>query len=488
VLAVVLAMAAVAVDASGAHANGRFPQAQRLLEHLTDANRLYLAGTYGLLLTEDRGRNWYYVCEIAFAGKFLEGDPLLDVLPDGRLLGGIFETENLSDDCGCTWTTVLGESATEIVIDVSRDTNDALVAVVRDDALASNRLTLFESMDSGRTWRKLSDLPAQVTDAYTVEVAPSDAARIYVSAFQQDAAKAVLLVSVDRGATWETRDIPGASAFTPPFIAAVHPGGKDRIFVRLDNWDDTAEFTGQDGLLYSGDGGKSWTEVLHRQAKLYGFALSPDGRTVLAGYGDPIESGGRNTNADDHGIYKASTEDLVFEKIHAAMVSCLRWTATGVYACFVPFPRGMAVGFAPSADFTLATSDPFTSLLDLENVRGPLACVASACTETWAAGVPGTAPVCQLFGADCNRDTAANRLGCSGGGGMEGKDGGATAGVAGGGCGCGQIVDPGGGSGLAGIALVVGWAIRRSLRRRRPFRARLWLFGRTCHETSRSAR
>ena len=457
-----------------ASANGRFPRAQRLLEHPTDPNRLYLTATYGLLTTGDRGRNWYYVCEAAFALKFLEGDPLLEIVADGSLLGGIFDTENRSGDCGCSWRTVLGESASEIVIDMARDRAGGLVAIIRDDSMAASGVTLVESTDAGQTWRKLSDLPGGVTDAFTVDVAPSDPSRIYISAFIRETGAVVLLASKDRAGSWEQLDIPGADVMAQAYIAAVHPTDADRIFVRIDNWNFDAEFTAQDSLLHSNDGGRTWTQVLQRQAKLYGFALSADGKTVLAGYGDPNEAGGRTTNPDDNGIFKASTDDFVFEKIFSATISCLTWNATGVYVCTSKFP-GMAVGFAPNAGFTLGMPNPFTPLLDVKDVHGPLSCVASVCQETWTTGLQGTAPVCQVLGADCGADLSRNTPACgpgiSDGGsataGSGGRGGGAGADAAGksGGCGCYQADVAIPDSHLAWIA--VAYFIYRARRTRR---------------------
>ena len=51
--------------------------------------------------------------------------------------------------------------------------------------------------------------------------------------------------------------------------------------------------TAHDALLYSGDGGATWTEVFRSRAKLFGFALSPDGSEVLIGYGDPQPGAGK---------------------------------------------------------------------------------------------------------------------------------------------------------------------------------------------------
>lgn len=447
--------------ASRAFANGRFPESQRLLEHPSDPNRLYLTGTTGLLVTEDRGANWYTICEQSFALRFLEGDPLLEVMSDGSMLGGIFETLNRSSDCGCTWQTTLGASDKETVLDMTIvASTGSVLALVQDATTFPGRFAIHESVDGGKTWRKLSDLPVEIVNAFTVDVAPSDPSRVYVSGIMSSTATTptVLAVSNDHGATWVTRTIAGTRGGAYPYIAAVHPTDPNRLFVRTDEWDDTADIAANDALYYSDDGGQSWREVFRRSAKLFGFALSPDGGTVLIGYGDPLQAGGRSTNSDDFGIYKASTTDMVFEKIFVASISCLRWTSHGVYACIVeddpgvPTP-GMSLGFAANPNFTLATAKPLTSLLSVRNVRGPLGCVASVCLANWKSGTDTVAATCELLRASCDRDPSTNVLSCaagpgtggsraagSGGAGGRNVDAGSTGGSAasgkGGGCGC----------------------------------------------------
>src|SRR5688572_29394926 len=111
--------AATLLCAATLPANGRFPEAQKLIEDPRDPNRLLLAGTYGILSTRDRGQNWHYLCEQAFALELVEGDPLLELLPDGALLSGITDTLTRSVDCGCAWTAVLGEPEPEYLRDVT---------------------------------------------------------------------------------------------------------------------------------------------------------------------------------------------------------------------------------------------------------------------------------------------------------------------------------------------------------------------------------
>lgn len=494
VLVVALGTALGVLIQAPAFGNGRFPEAQRLLEHPGNPDRLYMAATFGLLVTEDRGRNWYTICEESFAKKFLEGDPVLEVLGDGALLAGIFDTLNRSSDCGCTWDTTLGAADTETVLDITIDrSTGAVIALVQDLSTFPGRLSLSESADLGRTWRKLSDIPAEIVDAYTVDVAPSDSNRIYVSGmprFEQGIPTVGLLgVSNDHGASWQTRSIVGTAGNAYPYIAAIDPTRPDRLFVRTDTWDDSAEFAANDALLYSEDGGRSWRELVRRAAKLFGFALSPDGSTVLVGYGDPVQAGGRTANSEDFGIYKASTSQLTFEKIYLAAISCLRWTGSGLYACItenhpeLPTP-GLGLGFSADASFTLTTANPFTSLLSVKNVRGPLACNASVCLDNWQTGMKDVAPLCQLLEASCDVEVSGNALSCpistdagindgmAGAGGTGGSGAGGRAGTTGtagtsGGCGCSVAVE-GPSYPLGALAALGLWAAFRP--RRSPAR------------------
>jgi hypothetical protein len=400
----------VVASSSRAMANGRFPEALRLLEDPRNSNHLVLAGTFGLLETQDRGKNWYYICEDAFALQFVEGDPLLEVMADGTLLAGI-DTLNLSGDCGCSWKTVLGASTVGVGdITVDHSAPQSVIGLLQDTSTTPKKISLSQSTDGGKTWNKLPDLPSDLTDTYTVDIAPSDPQRIYVTAISRSDAgvsRNVLLVSKNRGGSWDEVEFPGTPIDVQPFIAGVHPTNADEVFVRTDEWIDGQDPSANDALFVTKDAGKTWQELIRKGGKLFGFALSPDGNTVLAGYGDPEQASGRSTAEEDLGIYKAATSDFSFQKIFNGPTSCLRWTATGLYACniqFFPDPAigDFEVGFAANADFTATTANPFTTLLSLKNVQGPLSCVAQTCGQTWTQGKNGTPPVCSRFSANCD--------------------------------------------------------------------------------------
>lgn len=411
--ALALLVAALGAAAKPARANGRFPLAQQLVVDDDDPSRLTLAATFGLLTSADRGRNWYYTCERAFAFEAIEGDALLARLPDGTLFSGIARSLNASTDCGCTWAARAAAEDTDGVVDVTAS-DDGVVALLRSVETPST-FRLERSPDGVQAFTLLTELPSDIGIALTVDVAPSNASRVYVSALSTSGS-GLLLVSDDGGASFDSHSIADTGIARQPYIAAVHPENADVVFVRTDAWEEADDGfdEGNDALLYSDDAGVSFIELIRRGGKLFGFALSPDHGALVVGYGDPVQAA-RYTVTEDLGIYRASTADFAFELVTPASVSCLRWTASGVYACFeenhpelaAPFSLGVA-----GADFTGTLEDAFTPLLQLAAVRGPLACNADVCLDDWQVGDDMVLPACQRLGANCNVDPTSNVVEC----------------------------------------------------------------------------
>jgi MYXO-CTERM domain-containing protein len=244
----------------------------------------------------------------------------------------------------------------------------------------------------------------------SLDVAPSSQKHVVVSGLDT-AGAGNLLISDDGGATWQDMPIPMTDTNSAPYLAVISTSDPNRIFVRTDasksiNGTDTAN----DALLLTLDGGSTWTTLIQRSAKLYGFALSPDESTLLVGYGDPVSTA-TYVAPTDLGIYRADVATIVsdvanasthFEKIFGASVTCLRWTPTGLFACTSQKALGFEVGRAPDATFTLSDANPFTPLLQLSEVR-PLPCAKGtrgyAC---YSDPINGFASVCGLFQTSCD--------------------------------------------------------------------------------------
>jgi hypothetical protein len=406
-----------------ATANGRFPRAQRVVQDPMDGNVIAIYGTYGLLITTDGGQNWQHVCEGA-TGPFAGEDPLLELLPEGRLLMGTDLGLASSQFPPCDWQLSLEPAMPGSVQDITRHPTEpsTVIALLSSNASGEYESSLRRSIDGGSIWQAPVALPNdRIVRGLTLDLAPSDPSRIYVSGFN-DAGEGVLLRSEgasDAGADWQAFPIPETGLSAAPYIAAVDPLNPDRLFVRTDVLKDIDGVqTPEDALWYSGDGGNSWTNVIRRRAKLLGFALSPDNQFLLAAYGDPLLFG-YLVATDQMGIYRIPIADLLadpanaeakFEKIYPGNVTCLKWNANGLFACVVQTLVGFELGQASDASFTLETPQPFSPLLDLTRVL-PLSCPndakAAACLNDLNTGWPS---VCLRLGADCYYGMPSNDL------------------------------------------------------------------------------
>lgn len=377
---------------AAASANGRFPRAQRLIEVQGDPDALVLSATYGILVTKDGGATWRHLCELGFAFSIDELDPLVEVVGDGAMVVQVSRSLNRAAFPFCDFEPMLGGGGSERVVDFALDREDparlvALMLQRGEGGAVENRL--FVSHDSGVSFEAMgAALPSDaITFGLTFDAAPSDGERLYVSGVAAEE-RGVLVRSSDAGESFESALLPIPPA-EYPYIAAVHPTDPDVVYLRTDAWvaDDDGVLRAQDALLYSDDGGRTFSEIHRAGAKLFGVALSPDGSQLLIAYGDPVEPS-RKVDASVLGIYRAQVGEHEFSKIYAGSVSCLSWTRTGLYACTSQAERGFALGITADAGFDLEDAEPFTPLLDLAAIAGPLECPAcssgAVCAATWS--------------------------------------------------------------------------------------------------------
>jgi photosystem II stability/assembly factor-like uncharacterized protein len=420
--------------AAPAEANGRFPAAGQIVVDPADPSHLLVRATYGLLTTRDGGASWDWICEQAVGyGDTL--DPPVAITADGSVIAGVFDGLSVTHGDSCGWKLVGGELESKFFIDVSteRETPAASVAF-SSNGLGNNafQTRLWESPDNAVTWTQAgADLPADFL-GLTVDVAPSDPTRVYASglaAIGGGEYVGALERSMDRGQTWERFPVPGSNAGTGPYIAAIDPAMPDRVYLRLD---------GEPGkLLVSEDAGETWDEAFVGQGKLKGFALSPDGATVLVG-------------GIKDGVWRASATALTFEKVSEVAVECLAWAGAGVYACASEFMDGFTIGLSTDEGAT------FEPIHHLPCLRGPLECdpaseVGAVCPSQW--------PVVAA---------TLNQASCYGAGGAGGSSSGGgspppTSMASGGGC----QATPAGGGMAAAFGLCFAALMLRTIRRRR---------------------
>jgi hypothetical protein len=341
VRAYLLAVAALLLSRP-AQANGRFPAASQLVFDPADDKHAALRTTFGLLRASD-ATTYRWICEkaLGFEGTY---DPPI-AIARGAVLVALPDGITRSRDGECTFTRVLGGAT---IVDLATD-GARVVAItgVAAGAPMGTRAKILLSTDGGETFGAPLDLPEDFRPL-TVDLAGS---RIYASGYAPFASFAMVVRSDDGGANWTeaTFDSGGAG----PYIAAVHPTDRDRLYVRLDG--DLS-----DSLMFSSDGGSSFAKVF-AAPELLGVALSPDGARVAAG-GPRV------------GVHTAGV-DHVFTKLVDADARCLVWNARGLFAC-------------GAESFAIASlTDRATPILKLADVE-PLSCapgttVGDVCAPFW---------------------------------------------------------------------------------------------------------
>jgi hypothetical protein len=318
-----------------------------------------------------------------------------------------------------------------------------------------------QSSDGGSTWSTEQPIPL-VTRGLSLDVAPSATNRVFLSGFDASAA-GKLLVSDNGGTAWQGRALATTNSNAAPFIAAVSKQDSNRVFVRTDAYQEINGIdTASDALLLSTDAGATWSTLIQKSAKLYGFALSPDESTLLVGYGDPVFAA-TFVEPADVGIYRIDMATVLadpanasshFEKILDGSVTCLRWTVTALYACTYQSDRGFVVGRASDASFSLSDANPFTPLLELPKVR-PLPCwKGTSGYACYSDPLNGFESVCATFKTSCDAGTPPAPPAGSRDAGTAGVPSGGTTGAGGsgaaaeaGGAGAGPPANAGGGGG-----------------------------------------
>jgi MYXO-CTERM domain-containing protein len=341
---------------STALANGRYPLAGQVVEDPDNPKHLVVRATYGLLITNDFGKSWGWVCEPA-VNILNSEDPMMGIAHGGNILASVFKGLSVAKDNGCDFALyppLKNKYVVDLAIDKLNPANGVLVISnsVSDTKFLSQ---LWQTSDGANTWTQAGvDLPDDFV-GITVDSAPSDPNTIYVSGrFGPPDFQGALEKSTDRGATWQKLPIPTSNNQNLPYVGAIDPTTADRVYVRL-NAD------ASDTLVVSDDGGLTWSQKFKAKGALLGLALSPDGSEIAFG-------------GDKDGIYLASTTDLTPKKVSKVGARCLTWTAQGLYACGDEFVDGFEVGISKDEGKT------FTPLFHLQTLCDVLSCPADSTT------------------------------------------------------------------------------------------------------------
>ena len=263
ILAGGLALALGLLAPAFALADGAFPDELQVFAPIDQSGRIVLGTNYGLILSEDDGASWSYVCESAVSQS------LVSMYGVGPSASYALTNQALytSHDDGCTWTTTnlaaAGiSSAVDVFGDPSRDDHAFLIAYTS----GARGFELYDLDDGG-----MQQVYASGSSLLRgVEVARSDPRVVYAARFRLDTSAIELLVSGDSGQSFTAIEHADLGAYYPG-IAAVDPADPATLYLRL-----TPLFDTGDALAVSHDSGQTFNVVLTAPGDLSAFAVDAD--------------------------------------------------------------------------------------------------------------------------------------------------------------------------------------------------------------------
>lgn len=367
---------AILLASTTAFANGRYPSSNQLVVKPGDPSTLLMRTTFGMLVTHDR-KNWDWICETG-AGYGIDGaveDPAIALSAKGSLFSAQTRGLGVSKDTGCGWGFAL-PGKTVVDVSIVRATPDNVVAITSEVSDGGQISQIHLSTDDGSNFNPWGT-PLDVL-ALTLDVAPSDPHRVYVTGERAFLGNASLFVSANDAMTWTERPVPLNAGEAGAYIIAIDPKNPDRVYLRTYDANSSR-------LLVTDDAGKTFTErfstgfdKLTTPTPGLQAALSPDGSKIWVG-------------SDFAHLQVASTTDFAFSKLGFYQPQCLVADGTRLYMCL-----------RDASNTFLAVSEnggqTFDTVLRRCAVRGPIQCGADAeanvCANEWP-------PIAQVLAVPC---------------------------------------------------------------------------------------
>ena len=289
---VAIAIPIVALSVTPAGGNGRFPTSVSVSFRPGNTDDIYLATTFGLLISHDDQR-FAWVCEknIGYEGTF---DPKYRIGADGTIYATTFRGLRVSRDGGCSFTTATAEQQPSDPGYIDNVWIDAIDVGANGDvwvatAESARPNEIYRSTDGARHFTPTGNLSLQIWWK-SLAVAKSDPARVYATGYQVTqlgddggtiAPTVHLRRTVDASATpWEPLPITGFDLGDSPLLLvdAVSPTDPDVVFVRSVR----SEKPAGDKLYRSIDGGVTFTLVLTTTDTVRNVVARADGAVMVA--------------------------------------------------------------------------------------------------------------------------------------------------------------------------------------------------------------
>jgi len=341
--------------AGRALSDGAFPDELSVYLPVNAPHRIMLGTNFGLVISEDDGQNWRFVCELYITNTGLDQVNFYKLAPDGAVYAISFFHMWRSADGGCSWTQSGGSVASLALTDAFIDPNDATFVV----AIASSPTTagIYPSHDNGVTFGAAL---YTTTDRLTsIEISRPNPNVIYAVQVHAPSASgpgiAYLLQSVDRGMSWTSHQLNVPSG-TEPRIMAIDAEDANTVYLRL------LTLSAQtDAIGITTDGGNTMTVPLTLSGVYFSSFLRAPDRTLYAGTAGPD-------------LYIRPPGTTTFTRRTGPRTRCLgeRLGTTRIYGCGDAFLDGYNLGYSDDGAQT------FQPILKFIQIAGPLTCPAVA--------------------------------------------------------------------------------------------------------------
>jgi MYXO-CTERM domain-containing protein len=356
---------AISLGAGRAHANGAFPDSLRIFVPADRPAEIILATNFGLIISRDDGATWDWVCEHGdgyLASQYQHAAP-----PSRRLFGVAPGGLVYTDDDACSWSLAADLTSTTVIDAFADPVNPNRVLALASfvDPGGQPKNGLFVSADAGKTFGAPRYLAPPESTLYSVEVAASNADRVYVTTFRANLGVlgSAVVRSDDGGGTWTVSDVTAVTGDRIVRIAAIDPLDPQKVFFRV---------TGsEDAIGLTNDGGATLTLPLVVTTQLTGFLRRPNGQILVSAL-----------DLVDGALYQSTDSGQSFSRMATRLsIRALAERSGKLYVATDNFMDGFALAVSTDDGAT------FEPLLRFDQVRGVRACgnLVAACVSSCSA-------------------------------------------------------------------------------------------------------
>jgi hypothetical protein len=358
--AVLLGLSAT-LGARPARADGTFPEPRQILLPADRPEQIILSTNFGLIFSEDSGKNWLFSCERGvsnYAGPYLLGAQtphrIFAITPGAGLIH--------SDDDSCSWQAASGASGDVLLFAVAVDPSNSkrvyTTGAPRDDLRHGQ--SIYVSDDGGLSFGTPVFTSPAGSALFSVLVAPSHPSRVFAAMFVTPENHPVLVSSDDAGEHWQQiADLVESLGEDPFELLAIDALDENRLYARI--LGDSAET-----LAISDDGGQRFVRSVSIPGKLNAFLKLASGTLIVTG-----------TAGIDAVGYRSKDGGHSFENWPAASHGHALAERNGkLYVAGDSYADGYAI--AESDDEGLHLQP----LAGFKQVQAVKSCVADVCTES----------------------------------------------------------------------------------------------------------